>query len=189
MFSFLISHRAMFRRPRCVYLEKQNKIVCIIRSATRATLEGSPAGSFRWQRAPVTVDPCPRPQHGWIVRGGQQQHLPTRMASAGPVHVPCPPCKMQTGFSPEPKQRACLAARSHPLPVRRVSNGHQLPIPTSLAPSSLCKGCHRDAVLPHPSQLVPTAPEQDVFWLCQCGDLPSSPAGCRQSHSAPTRPS
>lgn len=41
----------MSRRPRCVYLEKQNKIVCIIRSATRAALEGSPAGSFRLQRA------------------------------------------------------------------------------------------------------------------------------------------
>lgn len=42
----LISHHAASRNnPRCVYLEKQEKIVCIIRSATRAALRWSSASA------------------------------------------------------------------------------------------------------------------------------------------------
>lgn len=137
MFSVLISRRAVSRRPHCVYLEKQNKIVCIIRSATRAALEGSPAGSFRLQRAPAAVDPQPlaRPtttsSHWDGLWGAQMCSLP-----AACPRTPAPQCSSCTwGFSQGMKQRAGLAARCNPCQdrdsptgrTRLPRNGHSCP--------------------------------------------------------------
>lgn len=149
MFSVLISRRAVSRRPHCVYLEKQNKIVCIIRSATRAALEGSPAGSFRLQRAPAAVDPQPQPSARPTTTSARWDGL------WGPRCVPCPAAHGHAVLQlhiPLPK----LGLAAHPSPA---STGHSpLKCPSPAAQSL--------AVL-HPPSFPPAQPQ------CKAGMFPA----------------
>lgn len=120
MFSVLISRRAVSRRPHCVYLEKQNKIVCIIRSATRAALEGSPAGSFRLQRAPAAVDPQPQPP-AWPTTTSSQLRWALGGPDVFPASLPAhghaaPQCSSCTGFFPREEAKGCSGCPLQSLP-------------------------------------------------------------------------
>lgn len=65
-FLFQISQHAMARRLRTVYLEKQSKIVCIIRAGTRAALEGVLRRRLRLAADASSRAPLPSPgAPGW----------------------------------------------------------------------------------------------------------------------------
>lgn len=140
MFSVLISRRAVSRRPHCVYLEKQNKIVCIIRSATRAALEGSPAGSFRLQRAPAAVDPQLQPParptttspHWDGLWGAQMCSLP----------VDTQPC---TGLFPRDEAKGCSGC---PLPSLPGQGQPHESCPSPAAQSLAAPASHQRGLSP-----------------------------------------
>lgn len=129
MFSVLISRRAVSRRPHCVYLEKQNKIVCIIRSATRAALEGSPAGSFRLQRAPAAGDPQPQPPA-----------RPTTTSSRWDGLWGAQMCSLPTGLFPRDEAKRCSGCPPQSLPGQGQDQAPlerpELPISSSPEPAS-----------------------------------------------------
>lgn len=174
MFSVLISRRAVSCRPHCVYLEKQNKIVCIIRSATRAALEGSPAGSFRLQRAPAAVDPQPlaRPtttsSHWDGLWGAQMCSLPT---DASPTVL-----QLHMGLFPRDEAKGWSGCPLQSLPGQEQPHG-QDQAPTKWPQLPICSSPESGCSCITPS-FPPAWPQSKAGMFSSCvsvGNLPPSP--------------